>query len=208
MINKVKPFVQIGFLLLFLFLMFSGKAQVWMAFIFLSVLLATFFGRFYCGWACPINTFIKPITFIKKKINKNNTLVPNFFKSEKPRAILFFFFIIGLGYTIYTITQGRKFPLPLIIIPMGIIITLIINEQTWHRYLCPWGTLFSLTSRFSKYGMKAKKCTSCTACIKTCPSDVIAIEKKGVKVDKANCLLCFECTSSCPVSTMKYEKLK
>lgn len=207
MIKKIKPFVQIIFLILFLLTMISGKAQIWMAFIFLSIISAGFFGRFYCGWACPINTFIKPITFIKKKLNKNNSNIPVFFKSDKPRKIIFIAFIIGLAYTIYTITQGRKFPLPLIIIPMGIIATLFINEQTWHRYLCPWGTLFSITSRFSKYGMKAEKCTSCTSCVSSCPSDVISVEKTGVNVDKANCLLCFECTNSCPSNTMKYTKL-
>ncbi|GAA0178318.1 4Fe-4S binding protein [Clostridium sediminicola] len=207
MIKKIKPFVQISFLLLFLLSMLSGKAQIWMAFIFLSIVLAGFFGRFYCGWACPINTFIRPVSFLKKKMNIGKSNIPTFFKSQKPRTVTFIAFIIGLAYTIHTITQGRKFPLPLIIIPMGILATLFINEQTWHRYLCPWGTLFSFTSRFSKYGMKAEKCTSCISCVKSCPTDVISVDQTGVKVDKANCLLCFECTNSCPVNTIKYSKL-
>jgi len=206
MIYKTRGFVQAIFLGIFLILMFLGKAQFWMGFIFLSVFLAPIFGRFYCGWACPINTLIKPVVWIRKKIGLQNEQVPNFIKSSKLRLSVFGLFLIGLGYTIYTITQGRKFPLPLIIIPLGLLTAFFINEKSWHRYLCPWGVLFSLTSRFAKLGIKPQGCISCSACKNNCPGEAIIVETgKPAVVDPTYCLLCFNCEKSCPVKAISYK---
>lgn len=206
MIGKVRSLIQIIFLMVFLLLMLTGKAQFWMAFIFLSVILAAFFGRFYCGWACPINTLIRPVSLLKKKLGIKDRAVSKLLREEKPRWIIFSLFIVGLGYTLYTITQGRKFPLPLIIISLAIVSVLAISEKAWHRYLCPWGVLFSLTARFSKYGMYQEKCKGCKLCSKSCPGDAINIdEKKGAVVDSKNCLVCFECKSTCPINSFNYK---
>jgi len=137
MTSKIRSFVQVLFLGVFLLLMILGRAQLWMGFIFLSIILAAFFGRFYCGFACPINTLMKPVTWLSKKFGVQKKQVPEFLKSQKLRWTVFGIFLIGLGYTIYTITQGRKFPLPLIIIPLGLLTAFFINEKSWHRYLCP-----------------------------------------------------------------------
>ncbi|KZL92648.1 4Fe-4S binding protein [Clostridium magnum] len=205
MIQKIRLLVQILFFGIFILLMFINKAQLWMGFIFVSVILDFFFGRIYCGWACPINTLIRSVNWIKKKLKIKNKPVPGILKSEKPRWAAFIFFLIGLGYTIYTITQGRKFPLPLIIIPLGLFTTFFISENAWHRYLCPWGVLFSLTARFSKFGISPSKCSSCSTCAKNCPADAITFEKKkSATVTATHCLLCFQCKTTCPINTMSY----
>lgn len=204
MLIKLRPFVQLLFIGIFLTLMISQKAQIWMAIIFLSIILATFFGRFYCGWICPINTLIRPVNFIKRKLGIGKKEVPKVFKSEKIRWIGFGLFLIGLGYTIYTIKLGKKFPLPLIIIPLGLLTTLFINEKTWHRYLCPWGVLFSLTGRFSKFKLEPKKCTVCSLCKRNCPADAIYMDESSAVIDSTHCLLCFECQEKCPINAIKY----
>jgi len=208
MVQKIRLGVQLLFLAIFIVLMITGKAQIWMGLILLSVILAAFFGRFYCGWMCPMNTLIRPTKWISKKLNFTKKEVPKIFKTKVPKYFAFGIFLIGLGYTIYTITQGRKFPLPLIIIPIAIIVTFFINENTWHRYLCPWGTLFSFTGRFSKYIIKSSnQCTSCSICAKSCPVDAIVVDKeKGAVSDPTNCLLCFECTEKCPTSVIGLNK--
>ncbi|MCT4619454.1 MAG: 4Fe-4S binding protein [Marinisporobacter sp.] len=206
--KKIRPVIQIVFLGVFISLMILKKAQIWMGFIFLSIVLSAFFGRYYCGWACPINTLIRPINWIRKKLGIQRKDVPKVFQSEKLRWGVFILFLVGLGYTIYTIKIGKKFPLPLIIIPMGLATTLFINEKTWHRYLCPWGVLFSLTGRFAKLGIMQKNCYSCSVCEKNCPADAIRVDKnKGAVVDSTHCLLCLECQSSCPINAMSYKKI-
>jgi len=206
MISKARPFIQLACLGTFFFLMFSGNAQVWMGFIFLSILTSALWGRFYCGFACPINTLIRPVNWLKQNLNIKDKKTPIALKSQKLRGGILILFLIGISYTIYTITQGRKFPLPLIIIPLGLITTLIISENAWHRYLCPWGILFSLTGRFSKFGIQQSGCSSCSICAKNCPGDAIKIENgMGAIIDPTYCLLCFECTSNCPINVMEYK---
>jgi polyferredoxin len=203
---RFRPFIQILFLGAFMVLMVLGKAQIWMGFIFLSIILSAFFGRYYCGWACPINTLIRSINWLGKKLGTQKKQVPGVFKSEKIRWGVFTLFLVGLAYTIYTISIGKKFPLPLIIIPLGLLTTLCINENTWHRYLCPWGVLFSLTGRFAKLGITASSCYGCGICEKDCPGDAITVKDKKAEVDATHCLLCFECHSVCPKDAMSYEK--
>lgn len=201
----IRRTIQIAFLGIFILAMFLNKAQFWMGFIFLSVVLATFFGRFYCGFACPISTLMQPVAWLGRKLGMSRKNVPAVLKTGKPRLVVFGLFLVGLGYTIYTITQSRKFPLPLIIIPLGLLTALFINERSWHRYLCPWGVLFSLTARFSKRGIKMSGCTSCGICMKNCPGDAITIQKKQpAVVDPTHCLLCFECKSVCPSKAVSY----
>lgn len=206
--QKTRAVVQLVFLGVFLLLMITGKAQFWMAFIFISIILSSYIGRYYCGWMCPINTLMRPVSYVKKKLGIHESAVPSILHSGKPRFLVFGLFLIGLGYTIYTISQGRKFPLPLIIIPLGLLTAIFISEKAWHRYLCPWGVLFSLTGRFAKLGLVASGCTSCSACVRACPSEAITVaHKQSAIIDSTHCLLCFECDNSCPSSALSYKKL-
>ncbi len=194
---------QIIFLGIFILLMVSGKAQFWMGFIFTSIVLAAFLGRFYCGWACPINTLMGPVNILGKKLGTQKA-TPSSLRKENYRIAVFLLFLVGLGYTIYSITQGNKFPLPLIIIPFGLLVTLFINPTAWHRYLCPWGTFFSLTARFSGDTIKnAGPCNGCKSCEKVCPTGSISFVNKTAKINPTNCLLCFSCSSNCPKDSLK-----
>jgi len=205
--QKIRLGVQLVFLGIFIALMLLGKAQIWMVMIFTSIILAAFFGRFYCGWMCPMNTLMRPTSWLSKKLKLTKKEVPSVLKAKKIKYLAFITFLVGLGYTIYTITQGRKFPLPLIIVPIALLVTFFINEKSWHTYFCPWGTLFSFTSRFSKYNIKSSKCTGCSICAQKCPADAILVDKnKGTVSDPKNCLLCFQCTEKCPTNTLKYKK--
>ncbi len=204
--QKLRLIVQWLFFILFLVLMVVGKAQLWMAFIFISILLSIFFGRYYCGWACPINTMLRPANWIKRKLGLSDKGIPEILRSERPRWLLFLLFLFGLGYTIYTIRQGRKFPLPLIIIPLGMLVIILISERAWHRYLCPWGVLFSLTGRFAWFNLKVVECTSCSLCQSKCPAKAITTEEDGAAIDPTYCLLCLECQGSCPVDAIDYRK--
>jgi len=167
-LNKKRLLIQWIVLVFFVILLILRKPQIWMGFVFLSVLLASIFGRFYCRWACPINTLIRPIAWLGKKIGLQRESIPIALKSEKPKWILFFLFLVGLGYTAFSIIQGNPFPLPLIVIPLGLLTTLFINEKSWHRFLCPWGVLFSFTVGFAKKHPKQANCDSCSTCVTDC----------------------------------------
>lgn len=198
---------QLLFFAIFLALMISNNAQIWMGFIFLSIFLAAFFGRYYCGWICPIYTMIRMGNRIGNKLGTQKKDIPSFFRKKSLRVFVLIIFLGALGYTIYTITQGQKFPLPIIIIALGVIVTIFVNENTWHRYLCPWGILLSFTGRFSKRSMNVRQegCISCGKCYKVCPAEAIEFRDKA-EIKPAYCLQCFICHDACPVNVIGYKK--
>ena len=210
MIQTIRQISQLTFLAVFVYLMLTGKAQFWMAFIFISIALASVFGRYYCGWACPIHTLIRPVNWLAKRMGTQKKAVPKTLKTEKPRYIVFSIFLGLLGYTIYTIFNGHKFPLPLVVIPFGLLTTIFINPTAWHRYLCPWGTFFNLTGRFTRFGIKVNNnlCKSCGSCTRVCPSESINLNH-GYKpsTSTTNCLECLQCQTSCPARAINFGSL-
>jgi Ni,Fe-hydrogenase III small subunit/Pyruvate/2-oxoacid:ferredoxin oxidoreductase delta subunit len=38
----------------------------------------------------------------------------------------------------------------------------------------------------------------CTACIEACPTDAIAVDAQGLRLDLGRCLFCSDCVSACP----------
>lgn len=197
--------VQWGFFGLFLILMLTNNAQFWMAFIFLSILLAVVLGRYYCGWACPIYTLIRPASWLSHKLGWSRESVPAVLKTEKPRWLVFIVFLGALGYTIYTITQRQKFPLPVFIIGLGVFMTLVMNEDSWHRYLCPWGTLLSMTGRFSHWCFRVNdQCIRCGKCVDICPAEAAVLTEPRASIIPKHCLLCAQCRDVCPVNAIHY----
>lgn len=84
----------------------------------------------------------------------------------------------------------------------------------------PFGQLFgiiqrSIAANFESLAFKGfysdESCTKCGWCIKTCPTNNIQMDNKGVKI-LDNCMICMRCYSFCPnhsiQMTMKTKNLK
>jgi len=201
----VQRSIQILFLALFVVLTIKGKIQIWMAIFVVSALASLLFSRFYCGWLCPINTVLKPVTWAKKKLHIKSCKIPNFLKKTWVRI---FMLVLFLGILAFTLKTGKKLPVLPISVALGFVLTLFFPEELWHRYLCPYGTILSLPSRKAKYGMKIdqEKCISCGKCMKVCPSVAITKEEKKYSITKNDCLVCRACSEVCPVDAITYHK--
>ncbi len=44
----------------------------------------------------------------------------------------------------------------------------------------------------------------CDKCIAACPTDALAVDAKGLKLDMGKCLFCIECTSACPTGAVAF----
>ena len=62
--------IQVIFLLLFAFLAFNGKMQLWIIVFGIGLLISLIWGRIYCGWICPINTVLRTKKYIYNKIKR------------------------------------------------------------------------------------------------------------------------------------------
>ena len=77
---KKRKIIQIFTTILFVILIALGKVQLWMAIFGISLLLSTYFGRFYCGYICPINTGMEFIDDNASKNKRKRRSVPEAFK--------------------------------------------------------------------------------------------------------------------------------
>ncbi len=197
--------IQVLFLALFVVLAVVGKIQIWMIIFVVSALVSLVFSRLYCGWICPINTVLKPLSWTKKKLGIKSFKVPEFLKKTWVRIFMLALF---LGILIFTLRTGKKLPVLPISVGLGFALTLFFPEELWHRYLCPYGAILSLPSRKAAYAMRINEetCISCGKCKKICPSVAIAKEGKKYSITKNECLVCRECVDVCPTGAITYHK--
>ena len=143
--------VQVLTLLLFALLLIQGKVQVWMLIFGGSTLLALLFSRFYCGWICPINTIIRPISWVKKKLKIKRQKMPSWIESGVLRIIVL---VLFLATMVFVLRTGKKLPVLPALLGIGVVLSIFFDEALWHRHLCPYGTILSAVGRFSYKSMK------------------------------------------------------
>ena len=79
----------------------------------------------------------------------------------------------------------------------------VIRKRFWCRYLCPLGTLFSITSRFHLFRRSVTDdCTRCQKCVKECPVGVIPQEDPQ-DYRHQDCIHCFKCLE-CPPRAVSF----
>lgn len=203
---SLKVMVQSVFLLAFISLLLLGKVQLWMMVFLGSVAAAFFFGRFYCGWLCPINTIIEVMDTSYKSLGITRKPVPKLIKSPFVKYGMLFLF---LSTMIFVLKTGHKLPVLPILLALGVVASLIFVPAMWHRYLCPYGTLLSLAGRTSKYGYSVAKkdCIKCGICKGVCPGEAIKMQDNKVfpQINSMLCLQCAECVSACPKQVISYK---
>lgn len=205
MANKRKT-IQIVTLIVFVLLMFLGKIQLWMAVFLGGLLLSTIKGRLYCGYVCPINTVMEFVDNDATK-RRNRLKTPNWAKNNIVRIGVLAIFVATF---IFIQNTGKKLPVLPALFAIGIVLTVFFEPAFWHRYLCPYGTLFSFFSKKNKIGytISEEGCIKCGLCVKNCPADaIIQKDKKSLPIiSKSECIVCGKCKEVCPSEVITYDK--
>ena len=201
--NIRRTAVQILALGLFLFLLIQNKLTLWVILFGAAALLSVIFGRFYCSWICPMNSSFRVIQAIYGKLGLKRFKTPGFFKNPVTRGLILVLFVGAM-----IIMKKNQIPVNMLlyITLASLLITLFFEEAFWHRRLCPFGTILSLTSRKSRYTMKVneEECIACGKCQKVCPSgSLITLDNKKRRNMPNECLLCGNCTAACPTGACR-----
>lgn len=194
------------FLVLFVFLIVQGKNILWLSLFAISLLLSVFFGRFYCGYICPMNTLMKFSEGISKKMGWQTENAPKWLKSGIFSWVIL---LVSVGSMIVGKRIFHKnIPILVMLIVFSIIVTLRFKPYIFHNGICPFGALLRLTGRFSIISKKVdhSKCVGCKKCESVCPSKAILVTDRKATIDTKLCFQCENCSEVCPVDAISYKR--
>jgi polyferredoxin/Pyruvate/2-oxoacid:ferredoxin oxidoreductase delta subunit len=197
----------------------------------LVLLLTIVFGRFFCGWICPLGTMIDIFDWFTKGVPKKQ---PNSSLKIKLRLIKFGILIFTLiaaglsfqfiyffdpivimtrfaGMVLIPVAHSLSHQAPFavqhsiqfIFYVIGILSLSLFSKRFWCRVICPLGALFGLIGRFSIFGFYRTACKGCPRCHRHCPTGSIS-EAKHQKTKPEECVRCYNCLSVCPTSSLKF----
>ncbi|KYC45909.1 MAG: quinol dehydrogenase membrane component [Candidatus Methanofastidiosum methylothiophilum] len=187
----------------------KGNYLYWLMLFFLPLGVTILFGRIFCGYACPIGAWQQFLNDIGTKLTKFRmphkldkilkyfkylfalVIVGVVFYSRYPffQKIDPFSYLFGFNFTLYGIIS--------IAIVSG---TSLLISRPFCRYICPYGAVLAIFSKFSIYKIKMKNgCKKCTLCDRVCETDAIA----NGNLDQAECIRCKKCIDSCKFGILK-----
>lgn len=190
---------------------------------FIPIATSFIWGRWFCGWFCPIGAFQKFLYSIKIKNPKNIFYkINDFFKKNDKilrytKLIIFAIFgylYISKGYNLFCHYEPFKaifaFNGSLVNVTIAFIVFLLatINQRFFCKYLCPPGGILKLTSRFAlkKIKVDPECCTGCKICTKDiCPMDTLKCDEKNnkINIDHSECIRCLKCVDACKTKVYK-----
>ena len=200
-------FVRVLFLGLFIFLILKGKMILWLALYGVSLIVAIFAGRVYCGYVCPMNTLMIPVNWLSNKMKLQSKKIPKFLGNG-------YFSWISLLVSLVSMVIAKKvfqknIPVLFIWLAISVLVTFFLKPEVFHKLICPFGPLQKIFGKKAIYSEKvdSESCIACMKCQKVCTAGSIeaGADKKAV-IDSKLCLQCAECARVCPTDDISYRK--
>jgi polyferredoxin len=202
--------VRIAFLVLFLGVIASGKMVLWLLLFAITLPLAIFFGRIYCGYVCPMHTVMIAADGLVTHGNKpkNRRSAPKWLQHAAIPWLL-------LAVSVAALLGSRRLlqinlPLLPFFVILAFVVTLFYKPEVFHNFICPFGAMQKLFGRWSKrsHTVTPAACIGCHKCEKVCPAlaVVVSAETKKATIDRAACLQCQNCSLVCPTRAIAWQK--
>ena len=165
--------------------------------LFIVFLLAVVFGRFFCGYLCPVGAvqeiaYLAPVPKFNMRQKKVFMLIrAAFFVVFLLLAFLFSASLLALfgirDFFYLILTAGSA-------VFIAVLLVSVVFYRPFCRLVCPYGVLLSVAAWKSFFKLRrTEACIECRKCEKACPVDE-AKRKDG----KSECYLCGRCTDICP----------
>ena len=179
---------------------------------FITLVLVYLFGRrIVCGWGCPCVAFRETVLFPFRK-DTIRSKATNYLKYIRwPLFFLYMIiFIMILFSASYTSIFYRVFA-ALVAFPyfLSFLLSPLIGNRSYCRFVCPYGATFGLISRIGPFGVTLEKdtCTGCRLCEKVCDMGV-PVYTEGIKNGEIesveDCMGCARCITSCPKQSLGF----
>lgn len=174
-------------------LQFAGLGLVGLV---LLVCLSLIFGRVFCAHMCPAGAVQELLSRLPlPKLNISDRRIPN-----AVRMIAFVCLVAGVLLSINAFEYigvshffAMIFSAAAVVFAAIVVISLFVYRP-FCTFLCPYGLVFSIASRYGKFGLRrTENCIDCGKCEKVCPT-----REAGRDDRKVECYLCGRCIEVCP----------
>jgi polyferredoxin len=182
------------------------------------VAIAFLLRKAFCSWLCPVGTLSEYLWRAGRIIFRRNFHLPRWLdlplRSLKYFLLAFFVWAVA-NMSADAIQEFMRSPYGVVAdvrmlnffrylgqtasIVLGIlVITSVLIQNFWCRYLCPYGALLGLASLLSPLRIRrgTETCIDCAKCAKACPSSLPV--DKLITIKSAECTGCLECVAVCP----------
>lgn len=186
------------------------------------IITSLFFGRFFCGFICPIGSLQDFFKFIGRKLEIKEKRLGRFFKGEIIKYFVLMFLLIlsilGLGNVIspystwlaYLNLFLGKIQLGFLVLLLVIVLSLFMSRM-FCRIICPVGAFQSLLYAIGPLKIiTTKDCNECIYCLIKCPVDIEKPQEDEITPECINCLECIEtkCIKNTAGYSLRFGKYK
>ena len=187
-----------------------------MAFLTISLLLR----KSFCGWLCPVGTISEMLWRLGRETFRRNFRLRRWadIPLRSLKYILMGLFLYAVGgmsaVAIRTFLEGpygviadvkmldffRYLSVTSAVVIALLVLLSVFVQNFWCRYLCPYGALLGLVSRFSPVRIRrdADLCIDCAKCASACPS-LLPVDRL-TSVRSPECTGCYDCVAACPAA--------
>jgi len=187
----------------------------------LILALTPFFGRFFCGWVCPLGTLFHLASRLLRPLKTADRIKQNLRSPAQVCKYLiliallisaaFGFMQVGLFDPIALLTRtstamvspGMRGGWLLIALFTVLLLLNAWRPRFWCRYVCPLGALLGTASRLIPGGVvrDKEKCTDCGLCNRDC----IGACSPNSCTRMTECFVCWNCIEDCPEKALSWQ---
>ncbi len=191
-----------------------------LSFLLIVILTAFLFRKLFCGYICPFGLLSGWLNTAGEKIGLGKEpprWLGLLMQSLKYLILAFFLYTIFIQMSLLEVKSFMRSPFNLIAearmftffsSPSVLTVTVcavllllgVILRSFWCRYLCPYGALLGIFSRFSPVFVyrEPDKCVNCGECSSACPMGIEVEECDSIH--SFECTGCLSCRAACPVT--------
>ncbi len=201
-----------------------------LSFLLLMGLLTAWFGRVWCGWACPQTVFIERLfRWVERKIEGNPQKQRELYSSAASadkvvrRSLKWVVFagialVLSHSFLAYFVGSEESYALmtrsplehPKSFLMVMLFSGIVLFDFGWFReqfclVACPYGRFQSVmmdeSSRFIHYDKVRTDCIQCNKCVAVCPTGIDI--RNGLQLE---CIACTSCVDACDSVMRKIKK--
>ncbi|MBS3986233.1 MAG: 4Fe-4S binding protein [Selenomonadales bacterium] len=207
---KARTSVEVVLFIVFALLVVTGNMVIWLAVFVVGLLTAALFGRYFCGYICPMNTLMRVSEKVAKRMNWQRDTIPTWLRN--PNMPWFVLALMISTVIVFRQILQREFPFLLILLVLSFIMTLRLKPWVFHNLVCPYGALLRLTGKYARFAVsvKATGCVRCQKCEEVCPANAVTVTPltEVAEIDATLCHQCADCIAACPTAVISYQYRK